>query len=849
MKKLFLVALSMLLVCMMVCNPCAAEAVQEITKYDTASLRDFPDLVNDGTVEEHKLLERRHEDEKEAMNMLAYKKESGENVAFLYHFDVKYKDKNGNIKDKSKEIVRDGLFSTTSFKTKDNDILSYFSVNDDGNVEVKTVYGEYSIVSVIENRNKGNRITAERDTEDTLTYRNAVDKGIHLMYEAEYNGVKEYIVLDSNSGNKFTFTMDFVGLTPQLAADNSVLLLNADGETVLTIPPIYVEDSAVEKNSTYDNTVKLTQVKGNRYLLEITVDEDFLSSAETVYPVYVDPYIQRDSSNIEDTYVEEKNPDVNYGNSTTNKVGKTVTSKRTYTYIKFGSFTTTSMYHNVLSAYYETYEISNSNNVLVDVLPAAGSWTESTLTWNNQPGFHEEIIGKTAVIPDMNYYGTVGLHRFYISNLVRGWWQGLPNYGIVLRSNYNNRTAALASSENTSKASRLVIIYVERSEPNPFDEKKPFNYEPEHGLSVPSSGLYFLKNKRSGKYLTADVYNGGNAYQSDFTGSSNQKWYISQVEGTVYFTIRTENQNYSLDVYSGGINESNSASGNADGSNIQVFGNNSGNNQRWRFVRNWNGTYKILSALSTSRGLTVYNASNADNANCILYTHNVNFTYNDDWTIEPCTLLNANFFSFTDENNVALDTTETMDYANEQAEKMGFISHTNRINMSASSGLSSLPNVNLWFFFGHGASSILAFKDASGNSSYLTANGANPNISYISSLNSNSLCNLFLFGATACLAGDCGSIIFESDYALDLIGMVYRKGAHFSFGYIYKITSGTTNFWTETFMKKLAEGMSYYEAMQYSDYETLNKYSYSEPALRICSRHYTGDSSIILYHP
>ena len=197
MKKLFLVALSMLLMCMMVCNPYAAEAVQEITKYDTASLRDFPDLVNDGTVEEHKLLERRHEDEKEAMNMLAYKKESGENVAFLYHFDVKYKDKNGNIKDKSKEIVRDGLFSTTSFKTKDNDILSYFSVNDDGNVEVKTVYGEYSIVSVIENRNKGNRITAERDTEDTLTYRNAVDTGIHLMYEAEYNGVKEYIILEA----------------------------------------------------------------------------------------------------------------------------------------------------------------------------------------------------------------------------------------------------------------------------------------------------------------------------------------------------------------------------------------------------------------------------------------------------------------------------------------------------------------------------------------------------------------------------------------------------------------------------------------------------------------------------
>lgn len=845
MKKLFLVALSMLLMCMMVCNPYAAESVQEITKYDTASLRDFPDLVNDGTVEEHKLLERRHEDEKEAMNMLAYKKESGENVAFLYHFDVKYKDKNGNIKDKSKEIVRDGLFSTTSFKTKDNDILSYFSVNDDGNVEVKTVYGEYSIVSVIENRNKGNRITAERDTEDTLTYRNAVDKGIHLMYEAEYNGVKEYIVLDSNSGNKFTFTMDFVGLTPQLAADNSVLLLNADGETVLTIPPIYVEDSAVEKNSTYDNTVKLTQVKGNRYLLEITVDEDFLSSAETVYPVYVDPYIQRDSSNIEDTYVEEKNPDVNYGNSTTNKVGKTVTSKRTYTYIKFGSFTTTSMYHNVLSAYYETYEISNSNNVLVDVLPAAGSWTESTLTWNNQPGFHEEIIGKTAVIPDMNDYGTVGLHRFYISNLVRGWWQGLPNYGIVLRSNYNNRTAALASSENTSKASRLVIIYVERSEPNPFDEKKPFNYEPEHGLSVPSSGLYFLKNKRSGKYLTADVYNGGNAYQSDFTGSSNQKWYISQVEGTVYFTIRTENQNYSLDVYSGGINESNSASGNADGSNIQVFGNNSGNNQRWRFVRNWNGTYKILSALSTNRGLTVYNASNADNANCILYTHNVNFIYNDDWTIEPCSLTTANFFSFTETNDYGINTSDNADDAKTIANEMGFASSNNYINKSADFAFNLMSTSTLWFFRGHGSYSCLAFNDSTNPKKYIAASGPNTyNTKYITELDGNALQNMFLFATVSCYAGNSA----ESD-CLDLIGLVYRKGAHFSFGTIVESYTLKNSLWTVTFMNSLENGKTYYQAIQIADNEVLSTYLYSEKALRSCARHYAGDSSIILYHP
>lgn len=846
MKKMFLVALSMLLMCMMVCTPYAAEAVQEITKYDTASLRDFPDLVNDGTIEEHKLLERRHDDEKEAMNMLAYRKESGENVAFLYHFDVKYKDKNGNIKDKSKEIVRDGLFSTTSFKTKDNDILSYFSVNDDGNVEVKTVYGEYSIVSVIENRNKGNRITAERDTEDTLTYRNAVDTGIHLMYEAEYNGVKEYIVLDANSGNKFTFTMDFVGLTPQLAADNSVLLLNADGETVLTIPPIYVEDSAVEKNSTYDNTVKLTQISKKSYSFEITVDTGFLTNIETIFPVFIDPHITVPNNNIIDTYVSESSPVSANNSSSVNYVGYNEDGKRYYTYIMFNnldSLLPRCSYHNILSAYYQTYETSKtSDTVLIDVLPVSATWSQY-ICWNDKPGYHNEImvkaqVGNNDAAKEPYDYGEYGLYRFYISNMVRGWAQGLPNYGIVLKTRYNTGKISLASSSNTTYSSniKLVIVYVNDSD-----------YPVEGSLSVPSINYgFYIKNKRSGLYLSVEsTTTASNVYQSDFTGSANQQWILSSI-GDDYYQIRLRSSALSLEVNN---------STNTNGTDIRINSYNGSANQQWKFTRNWNGTYQILSKLSNdTKGIVIYNASNADGANCILYTHNVNFTYNDDWTLEPIRLTKALLYSFTntDNSNGILNTVSDMEYAKEKAVAMGFTSSVNNQDSSASAALQGMANSTLWYFRGHGINSCFSFPtyDSSNGmwiKTYLSAAGNAANGNYVANLSSNKLRNLFLMGSNCCLAGNSGDFGSTED-ALDLVGMVYRKGAHFAFATPPISHTSQNSSWCRSFMDALYSGKSYYDAMQYADEHVLIENDYSREAMISCGRHYAGDSSIILYH-
>ena len=837
MKKLFVFMLSMVIMCLFICNTAAKEAIVEITRYDTASLKDFSDIVNDKTIEEHGLLERRKEDEEKSLNTLAYLKEDGQNVAFVYPYDVKYTDKNGNIKDKSREIVKDGLFTTTSYKTKDNEIISYFSINNDGNVEVKTTYDDGCIISVMENRNQDNRITACKDENGNLKYSNAVDTGIHLMYEAQYNGVKEYIVIDEKKkgGNVYAFQMTFDGLFPELTESGEVLLSDSTGEILLTIPAVYAKDSSENEKYTYDNIVTLTQISKNTYAYEIIVDEEFLNSDKTVYPVYVDPSTIINNNSIEDAQVSEENPNTNYGNNIISNIGYSTSSsgKSYYTYVKFNDFPNIP-HHNILSAYYQTYELSNrADNILAEVVPASAEWSETTLTWNNKPTYHNEIIAKSWVGSNSTteeYFSEYGIYQFYISNLVRGWVQGLPNYGIVIKCSYNTGRLYFATSEHFNRIPKLVIVYVNESD-----------YPVESDLSVPNEyNSFYIKNKRSGLYLTAhSTTASGNVYQSEFTGTANQKWNLEPV-GDGYYWIKLADTNFSLDVYCG----STAPTGNTDGANIQTITLGSNDNQKWKFVRNWNGTYQILSKLGYgTRGLAVQNASNTDGANCILYTHNVNFMYNDDWTLEPVNLYYADFFSVV--NNI--DTTGSMKYACDIAEQMGFEDSYHWTNETAEWALELMQLTNLWYFRGHGLPSYLEFYESVLCVSYNYQNGY-----YVADLDDNALRNLYLFGSNSCLAGSSGETWHTGQ--LDLIGMVYRKGAHFAFGTTRTSYTDYNEPWAKHFMDCLLDGKSYYEAIQSADQYVINMALQSgglailSDALRTCSRHYAGDSSIVLYH-
>lgn len=71
----------------------------------------------------------------------------------------------------------------------------------------------------------------------------------------------------------------------------------------------------------FDNRYELVQTADSEYILRLIIDQEFLTSEDTVYPVLVDPTVAYASSGgIEDTYVCEANG-IKYNNDSLLRLG------------------------------------------------------------------------------------------------------------------------------------------------------------------------------------------------------------------------------------------------------------------------------------------------------------------------------------------------------------------------------------------------------------------------------------------------------------------------------------------------------------------------------------------------
>ena len=67
-----------------------------------------------------------------------------------------------------------------------------------------------------------------------------------LRLSAVASGLDEALILHSpNAQNSWTFPLNLTGLTPRLAKNGGIDLINSTGATVAEIPPAYMYDSSL----------------------------------------------------------------------------------------------------------------------------------------------------------------------------------------------------------------------------------------------------------------------------------------------------------------------------------------------------------------------------------------------------------------------------------------------------------------------------------------------------------------------------------------------------------------------------------------------------------------------------
>jgi len=102
-------------------------------------------------------------------------------------------------------------------------------------------------------------------------------------------------------------------------------------------------------------------------------------------------------------------------------------------------------------------------------------------------------------------------------------------------------------------------------------------------------GEYYIKNRRTGNYLTtSSTGNGVNVSTSSYTGSNYQKWKVEYTKQGHYIILPVVNESRSLDVYNKDYT--------TVGTNVQQYDYSEAINQRWVLSKTRTNTYKILSA-------------------------------------------------------------------------------------------------------------------------------------------------------------------------------------------------------------------------------------------------------------
>jgi hypothetical protein len=445
---------------------------------------------------------------------------------------------------------------------------------------------------------------------------------IDLRYTIAPEKIKEDIILNKPSLIKsFVFNLKAPGLKAKINDDNSISFFNSDKPDVKVfyIPAPFMMDSSEEQTISCDVTMELSETD-NGYDLTITPAAAWINAPDRVFPIFIDPTVSSSQvqQDIIDTYVHTGDAAGNHTLSTLLVVGnKTSTNEsKCRSLIKTEIPTLPSV---IVSDARLNLSITSGSSTFqnLNVYKINEAWSSSTMTWNTA----ENILDKTLIqsnLPATSYSNSPSSYRYScnVTSAMQDIYAGrLTNYGFLVRytnDTYPDYNRFYSSDYTTSTTVRpqLVVTYA---------------YAQTSGIQT--NGIYFIRNKNSGKYINAEgTGDGTDVRQRVYTANTNQQWKaIYQNDGTYKLQAMNTTDKYLEVAYNS----------NSDGTNINIFGGNY-TEQYWYIMKNpYDSSYRLLSKCSDYiKGAIVEGASNTDGANIYQYTYTSGGNDEDDWEFD-----------------------------------------------------------------------------------------------------------------------------------------------------------------------------------------------------------------------
>lgn len=497
---------------------------------------------------------------------------------------------------------------------KDNYSITW-SLDSDKNSEIDSSDAEVINYNQVAGLSDNEKIMDVGKSSSAILYK-SVFSDIDLKYTVSPEKIKEDIILNKPSDiNSFIFNISSFGLKARINADKTISFINTDrpDEVIFCIPAPYMTDSSENQELSRKLIMDLTETDVG-YKLVITPDPNWVNAPERVFPIYIDPTISSSQvqSNIVDTYVHSGDTAGEHALETLLVVG-TKSGQLCRSLIKT---TIPTLPGVTVSDARLNLSITSGTSTWqnLDVYRINSTWSSSTMTWAIQNSISKTLVKSNVQATSYSNSPSTLRYSCDITGTIQDVYEGsLTNYGFMVK--YNNESIAdynrFYSSDYSTSTVRPTLVVT-------------YTYAQTSGIT--NNGVYYIKNKNSGKYMDvsgAGTDNGTDVIQWHYTGATNQQWKAIYMSNGTYKLMAMNTTDKYLEV---------EADNNNNGTILDIYGGDF-TEQYWYIMKTPGASsYRILSKCSSyTKGATVEGASSADGATIFQYTYTTSEDDNDDW--------------------------------------------------------------------------------------------------------------------------------------------------------------------------------------------------------------------------
>lgn len=296
--------------------------------------------------------------------------------------------------------------------------------------------------------------TLESD-QSTVVFADAIG-GVDVELTSTALGIKEQLVLESAAdAAEFRFPLEVsagfdVVLTPEGTVDIVAEGSPEGTQPVLRIPRGWMSDSSRDPETgepAISDGVRYSLdrgVAGTQTVLVVSIDHEWLSAPQRVFPVRVDPTISSFIPSADDTFVNSIFPTTDFSSSLWLSVGANGTWSANHSYFHLPDFSTTYAGMTIHDATLNVWQTSGQRcDVIRDLYQVTSPWTGSTATWSSQPSLGALIsTATTSFAGSGSGCEGPGTVTFDVTSAARNWADGTwDNDGVALKA----RTATFTS--------------------------------------------------------------------------------------------------------------------------------------------------------------------------------------------------------------------------------------------------------------------------------------------------------------------------------------------------------------------------------------------------------------------